>query len=134
MLKKILFCLTVPAVAFLTGCFAAGAENNHLKPEDFARYLTDNGIKVDNVRILPPAPFRASSGAAILVDGSEIGVYKYDSSSRVQKERIAKMAKEGRTYINGIPYPIEVYGSFMFMGLEKNRQKRPILKVIRNFE
>lgn len=117
-------------VLFFSGC---QADNNYLTPRDFAARLEDAGIKVTAVRDLPGAPFKATSGAAIMIEGSEIGVYKYDRSTKVQTERIARRQRTGRVYINGIPYPVEVYGSFMFMGLEKNVRKRDILKVIRAF-
>ena len=117
-------------VLFFSGC---QADNNYLTPRDFAARLEDAGIKVTSVRDLPGAPFKATSGAAIMIEGSEIGVYKYDRSTKVQTERIARRQRTGRVYINGIPYPVEVYGSFMFMGLEKNVRKRDILKVIRAF-
>ncbi len=116
----------------LIGC--TSVENNHLNPEDFAVYLKNAGVTVDNVRPLSPDPFRASRGAAILVAGSEIGVYKYDTSARVQRERLERVTETGRLYINGIPYPVEVSGSFVFMGLEKNTQKRKIIEVLRHFE
>lgn len=119
------------AVFLLGGCFSA--DNNYLRPEDFASRLEQAGVKVSSVRALPGAPFKATSGVAIMVEGSEIGVYKYDRTSRVQADRIAKRERTGRVYISGIPYPVEVYGSFMFMGLEKNTRKRDILKVIRKF-
>jgi hypothetical protein len=119
------------AVLMLGGCFSD--DNNYLQPRDFAPRLQEAGIKVTSVRDLPGEPFKATSGAAMMVAGSEIGVYKYDRTSKVQSERIAKRKRTGRAYINGIPYPVEVYGSFMFMGLEKNRKKHEILKVIRTF-
>jgi len=122
--------------ACLFACLAGGCaseDNNYLRPEDFAPRLEEAGIKVTSVRPLPGAPFKATSGAAVMVEGSEIGVYKYDRTSKVQAERVAKRRRTGRTYINGIPYPVEVYGSFMFLGLEKNPRKRDILKVIRKF-
>jgi hypothetical protein len=115
----------------LSGCFSE--DNNYLNPRDFAPRLQEAGIAVEGVRDLPGAPFKATSGAAMMVDGSEIGVYKYDRTSKVQSDRVAKRKRTGRVYINGIPYPVEVHGSFMFMGLEKNRKKHEILKVIRNF-
>ena len=115
---------------FLCGC---AANNNYLSPRDFVPRLEEAGIKVTSVRDIPGMPFKATSGAAIMVDGSEIGVYKYDRSSKIQSERIEKRRRTGRVHINGIPYPVEVYGSFMFMGLEKNPRKRDILKVIRSF-
>jgi hypothetical protein len=82
---------------------------------------------------IPGAPFKATSGIAVMVENSEIGVYKYDRTSKVQNERIERRKRTGRAYINGIPYPIEVHGSFMFMGLEKNPRKHDIIKVIRRF-
>ena len=126
-----MFALALPLVFFAVSC---AVENNHLRPEDFADYLKRANIQVDNVRPLPPDPFRASSGVAILVAGSEIGVYKYDTSARVQAKRIDHLKETGRTYINGIPYPVEVYGSFMVMGLEKNSKKHQILEVLHRFE
>ncbi len=117
--------------AVLAGCMSF--DNNYLRPEDFADYLTRAGIKVDGVRPLLPDPFRATSGCGIMIAGSEIGVYKYDRTSRVQRKRLERLAEQGRTYIQGIPYPIEVRGSFMIMGLEKNTQKRAILRVLESF-
>jgi len=119
------------AAAFFAGC--ASFDNNYLKPEDFAAYLERDGIKVEGTRPLPGDPFRATNGCAVKVDGNEIGVYKYDRSSSVQDKRITRIEKEGKTYIQGIPFPVEVRGSFMFLGLEKNPQKRRILKVVDKF-
>jgi len=120
-----------PPAAVLSGC--ASYDNNYLRPEDFAAYLERDGVKVDGTRPLPGDPFRATSGCAIMIDGNEIGVYKYDRSSSVQEKRVEKIGDEGRTYIQGIPFPVEVRGSFMFLGLEKNPQKRRILEVIDKF-
>ncbi len=119
------------ALLMLCGCYSD--DNNYLTPKDFAPRLEEAGIKVHSVRDIPGAPFKATSGVAIMVENSEIGVYKYDRTSKVQAERIAKRKRTGRTYINGIPYPVEVHGSFMFMGLEKNIRKHEIIKVIRRF-
>ena len=124
--------LTFSAALFFAGC--CQVENNHLRPEDFADYLRRANIKVDGVRPLAPDPFRASSGMAILVAGSEIGVYKYDTSARIQAKRIERLRETGRTYINGIPYPVEVYGSFMVLGLEKNPKKHEIIEVLHRFK
>ena len=133
MLKfRIRFAVALLAVsAVFAGCMSV--DNNYLRPEDFADYLTRAGIKVDGVRPLLPDPFRATSGCGIMIAGSEIGVYKYDRTSRVQRKRLERLAEQGRTYIQGIPYPIEVRGSFMIMGLEKNTQKRAILRVFVSF-
>jgi len=125
---------TVPAliaVVGIAGC--AEFDNNYLQPREFATYLERNGVKVEGVRPLPGDPFRATSGCAVTVAGSEIGVYKYDRTSTIQNKRITRIGQTGRTYIEGIPFPVEVRGSFMFLGLEKNPEKHEILKVIDKF-
>ncbi|MDR0932777.1 MAG: hypothetical protein LBM70_07160, partial [Victivallales bacterium] len=118
----ILAVLSLASIVMFTGC-ATAYNNNYLRPEDFAAYLERDGIKVDSVRPLPGEPFRATSGCGISVAQCEVGVYKYDRTSSVQNRRIDKIALEGRTYIQGVPFPVEVRGSFMFLGLEKNPQK-----------
>ena len=113
------------------GC---AVNNNFLQPEDFAVRLREDGVAVEGVREVPPAPFRASRGFAIKVAGSEIGVYKFDRTSRVQSKRLENIAAEKKLFINGLPYPVIVSGSFVFMGLEKNPEKHRIIESIRKFK
>ena len=80
--------LLAAVCCMFAGC--ATVDNNYLRPEDFADYLTRAGIKVDGVRPLLPDPFRATSGCGIMIAGSEIGVYKYDRTSRVQRKRLER--------------------------------------------
>ncbi|MPM91074.1 hypothetical protein SDC9_138199 [bioreactor metagenome] len=129
---RILFSMLALTVsAILAGC--VGYDNNYLRPEDFAAYLERDGVKVEGTRSLPGDPFKASGGCAVMVAGSEIGVYKYDRSAAVQEKRINRISEKGRTYIQGIPFPVEVRGSFMFLGLEKHPEKRKILEVVDKF-
>lgn len=129
-MKKWILILT-PILLLLTGC---AVENNYLHPEDFAEYLRRDGIEVESVRKVPPDPFNASDGAAIKVADSEIGVYKYDTTAEVQRKRLARIAREKRLYIIGIPYPVKVQGSFVFYGLDRNPAKRRIIKTIEKFK
>ena len=125
------FWLLLPLLGAFFGC---AVDNNYLRPEDFADYLRRDGVEVSTVRKLRPDPFRASDGAGIMISGSEIGVYKYDSTAKVQVERLKRIADEKRLYICGIPYPVEVYGSFVFFGLDRNPSKRKIMKTIKKFK
>ena len=75
--------LLCSATFFLSGCYSDN--NNYLSPRDFVPRLEEQGIRVASVRDLPGAPFKATSGVAIMVAGSEIGVYKYDRTSKVQR-------------------------------------------------
>ena len=131
MFRFSLIAIALLAMFLGSGCYSA--DNNYLEAEDFSNYLKRNGIPVGYVRAIPAEPFKASSAVAIEVGNSEIGVYKYDRSSKFQAKRIEKFAKSGRAYIAGIPYPVTIYGSFMFFGLEKSKHKRAILKTIQEF-
>ena len=129
---KIRFCgILVAGVFLLAGC---AVNNNFLQPADFAERLRRDGVAVTGVREVSPKPFRATSGCAIMIAGSEIGVYKYDRSVRVQEKRLQGIAKEKKLFINGLPYPVVVNGSFVFMGLEKNTEKHRIIDSIRKFK
>ena len=130
-MKRCMWFFTVSLVFFVTGC---SVNNNHLRPEEFAEYLRRDGIEVEGVRKLMPDPFSASDAAAVKVADSEIGVYKYDTTARVQRERLARIADEKRLYIIGIPYPVKVYGSFVFFGLDRNPAKRKIFRTIEKFK
>ena len=123
--------LPLALMLLVGGC---AVDNNYLHPADFADYLRRDGIEVAKVRELPPDPFRATEAAAVTVAGSEVGIYKYDQTARVQVERLKRIAREKRLYIIGIPYPVAVHGSFVFFGLDRNPAKRKILKTIGKFE
>ena len=130
-MKRCMWFFTVPLMLFITGC---SVNNNYLRPEEFAEYLRRDGIEVESVRKLMPDPFRASEAVGIKVAGSEIGVYKYDQTAAVQVRRLARIAEEKRLYIIGIPYPVKVYGSFVFFGLDRNPAKRKIFRTIEKFK
>lgn len=123
------------ALLFSSGCTLGENNNNYLKPADFAAALTKAGVTVERSNPLDPAPLNATEALELKVAGSGIGVYKFDRSIRVSRERLERIKKAGRIYFNCIPYPIyEVHGSFIVVGLDKNREKHRILKVLRNFK
>ena len=125
------FLVLAPVWLLLAGC---AVENNYLHPEDFAEYLRRDGLTVEGVRKLRTDPFSASDAAAIKVANSEIGVYKFDTTARIQRERLERIAETRRLYITGIPYPVKVYGSFVFFGLDRNPAKRKIIRTIEKFK
>ena len=136
-MKRYMMNLSVTAAAalLLCGCSLGENKNNYLKPSDFAAALTKAGIKVERSNPLNPSPLSATEAIELRVANSGIGVYKFDRSVRVARERLERIRKNKRIYFNCIPYPIyEVHGSFIVVGLEKNREKHRILEVLRNFE
>ncbi len=128
-----IFLILISAVIFLTGCQTT-VENNYRKPIDLADHLVACGIAVDQVQRLSPKPFMASDALTITVAGEEIGVYKFNTDVRVQKERLERYKENGRAFIIGIPFPIVIQGSFMVLGTEKNPKKKEIIEAIKSFE
>ena len=130
---NLIFALT--GLLVLSGCSSVDNKNNYLKPEDFAAALTKAGVKIEQTRPLDPAPLNATEAIELKVAGSGIGVYKFDRSVRISRERLERIKKNKRIYFNCIPYPIyEVHGSFIVVGLDKNPEKHRILEVLRNFK
>lgn len=119
------------AAMIFAGC---SGDNNYLQPVDFAAALRKEGIKVDRVNPLDPRPLGATEALELRVNGSGIGVYKFDRSSKLSKQRIERIAESKKIFFNGIPFPIyEVHGSFVVVGLDKNPAKHRILQVLRDF-
>lgn len=131
-MKSVKYGLGLLAAVLLTGC-ATTVNNNYRTPQEFADHLVAHGVAVTQVQPLSPQPFRASEAVAVEVDGSDIGVYKYNRDIDIQNKRIERIAESGRTYVSGMPLPAVVHGSFMFLGLEKNKHKKAIQKAIESF-
>ena len=122
------------AMLVCCGCSWFEPDNNYLLPEDFARKLTKDGLPVTAVRPLNPQPLSATAALEMKVGDGIIGVYKFDTSIRIQKNRLDRIRKSKKIFFNGIPYPVyEVSGSFIVVGLDKHKDKERILKSLRDF-
>ena len=135
MKQYIISMFAVTTVLLLNGCAWMENENNYLKPTDFAIALHKAGIKIEQVNPLSPIPLNATEALELKIAGSGIGVYKFDRTARANRERLERIKKSKKIYFNCIPFPIyEVHGSFIVVGLDKNREKHRILEVLRNFK
>jgi hypothetical protein len=124
----------VAGIILFSGCAIFDVNNNYLHPEDFAKQLQKDGIRVDALRALDPSPLAATAAVELKIGQSNVGVYKFDTNIEVQRKRLERIRKNKRIYFNGIPYPIyEVSGSFIVVGLDKHQDKARILKSLRNF-
>ncbi len=120
--------------SLLTGCALWEVNNNYLRPEDFARRLAKDGIYVDAIRPLNPMPINAGAAVELKIAQANIGVYKFDTSVKAQKNRLEWIKKNKKVFFNGIPYPIyEASGSFIIIGLDKHKDKARILESFRKF-
>ena len=96
---------------------------------------TKDGFKIEVIRPLDPSPLSAAEALEFTIDGANIGVYKYDVNVKKQRERLNNIKKNNTVYFVGFPYPVyEVSGSFIVVGLDKHKQKKRILKSLRDFK
>ena len=123
------------ALLVCCGCSLWESDNNYLRPEDFAVKLTKDGLPVTAMRPLNPQPLSATAAVEMKVGNSNIGVYKFDTSIKINKTRLERIRKSKKIFFNGIPYPVyEVSGSFIVIGLDKHKDKERILKSLRDFK
>ncbi|MBE6359792.1 MAG: hypothetical protein E7057_11195 [Lentisphaerae bacterium] len=138
MKKAVRFHILLLAAAVLlsvAGCNSLGPDNNYRMPRDFVRHMQSEGIKVSGIRPLDPKPLSAGAALEAKIGNSNIGIYKYDITNKNQRSRLEKIRKSKRIYFNGIPYPIyEISGSFIVVGLDKNKEKQRILQALRSFK
>lgn len=126
--KVLTVCLTTVIIA---GC---ANNNNYLQPADFVTAMRQAGLQVERVNPLDHRPLGASDALEAKVAGSGIGIYKFDRTAKISRQRLERIAETKKIYFNGIPFPIyETSGSFIVVGLDKNPEKHRILKVLRNF-
>jgi hypothetical protein len=124
-----LFCLVAVLVS---GC---AVENNHLTPDDFSDCLRRSGVKAEAAKPWPrPDMLKADSACSVRVGESDILVFKYDISSRAQRERIERIKQTRRVFVSGLPFYAYVQGSFVFLGLDKSKQKHEIIRAIKRFK
>ena len=117
--------------AFVVGCDDPQKDSRSF--EDFVRYLSKSGLKIDGMRALPGETIHAQYAAAFMVSGREFAVYKFDPTKKKALSKIEKIDEGGFVYIVGIKYPAIRNGSFLLIDYEGNTSKDKIIKMFKDF-
>lgn len=138
MKKIMMFLAVVVMILAINGCAIGRYDNNYKTMDDITRHFLNSGLRVDTIQPLMPF-FNAKEGRSLLIDGTEIGIYKYEvSSSSVTaekaKKRLDDIYNKGYVYIEGLKYPVLLNGTFMLIGYEKNPSRNKIIEVFQSFE
>ncbi|MBQ9788656.1 MAG: hypothetical protein IJW31_03555 [Lentisphaeria bacterium] len=138
MLKKIVvFFVAVSAMFIISGCSIGRYDNNYKTLKDMTNHFLMSDLDIDAVQPLMPF-FRAQGGCSFLIDGTEIGIYKYEVVSGIAapkaKEKLDDIYDKGYVYIEGLKYPVLLNGTFMLIGYEKNQSRNKIIEVFNSFE
>jgi hypothetical protein len=128
------------ASLFLAGLFLLfiqfGCEtmNSHRGMGELSDHFASCGLKIDHIQPMEAGVVKATQAMIIVIDGKDIGVYKYDMSVPVQKQRVTRIASDGFIYVMGIKYPVLVKGSFVILGAQSHPQKHEIIKAFNSFK
>jgi hypothetical protein len=124
-------------VVLFNGCAIGRYDNNYKTMDDMSRHFLNSGLQVDAIHPLMPF-FRAQTACSMLIDGTEIGIYKYEVFSGItakkNKEKLDELYDKRYVYIEGLKYPILLNGTFMLIGYEKNPSRNKIIEVFQSFE
>jgi hypothetical protein len=138
MLKKTMIILSAVLVALaINGCAWGRYDNNYKTLDDMTRHFVNSDLNVDVVKPVMPF-FGAQGGCSLLIDGTEIGIYKYEvisgAAAKKAKIKLNDIYKKDYVYIEGLKYPVLLNGTFMLIGYETNKSRNKIIEVFLSFE
>lgn len=126
------------ALLFLlvSGCSMISPEkkdNNHQTLPDLLRYFEKAGVQIESVSLIRRDIASSDDAAAVKIDGNEIGLYKYNTRVKKQREKLEYIKSHGYVYLAGIKKKALINGSFVMVGSDGNRQGAIIEKVFNDF-
>ena len=135
--KTIIILSAILTVLLINGCAWGRYDNNYKTLNDITRHFLNSDLNVEAVQPVMPF-FRAQGGRSFLIDGTEIGIYKFEvisgSTAKKSKEKLNDLYQKRYVYIEGLKYPVLLNGTFMLIGYEKNKSRNRIIEVFESFE
>ncbi|UDQ96610.1 hypothetical protein AAEX28_05995 [Lentisphaerota bacterium WC36G] len=123
------------AVCFFTSCTSfSEAENNNSTMIDILDHFKESGIKIEGVRPLMRKTVGAQIAMALVIAGSDVGIYKFDSKLKLQRERLEFAKKNGYIFIVGRKFEAFVNGSFVMISANSNKEKKKIIAAFKSFK
>lgn len=113
-------------------------DNNGVGVKPLLDHFSANGLKVGEVSLLNADAAHADAGFAVVVEGREIGIYKFDNTRKKQKERLAKISERGFLGVAGHKFTLgddlAVNGTFVLVDYKANPQGDKILEAFKSFK
>jgi len=129
------FLFTCCAVVFLAGCSTSEVvyKNNDKKLVDLVEHFESYGIAIESLQELESNFFHAESAVAVKIDGEEIGLYRFDLTYSKAKRKVDMVTKKGTFFIQAIPFPAVINGSFMMINHDKHNRGKEFEKIFAEF-
>jgi len=140
-MRCFLYCLSnLTIFAFLffgAGCahkFSDDIKNNHQTIPDMVRFFEKKNITIEKIALMRLDVVNCDDALAVKIEGSEIGIYKFNIHIKKQCDRLQKITKEGYVYLAGIKKRVLVNGSFILVDSDLNKKRELIEKTFMEFK
>ena len=127
--------LAIFTVLIFTGCSTPEPvfKNNDKTLVDLVRHFQSYGIKIDTLQALEFDFFHAEEAIALSIDTKEIGLYRFDLTYKKAKHKVDMVTKKNIFYIQAIPFPAVINGSFMMISHDTHRRGKEFVKIFKAF-
>jgi len=123
------------AVVFLAGCSTPEVvyKNNDKKLIDLLKHFESYGVTIESIQELESSFFHAEEAVAVNIDAAEIGLYRFDLTYFKAKRKVDMVTKKGTFFIQAIPFPALINGSFMMINHDKHKRGKEYEKIFADF-
>ena len=121
---------------FISACSSTpdnNFKNNDKKLIDLIKHFQSYGVVIESVQALESHFFHAEEALAVNIDGKEIGIYRFDLNFKKAKIKVDKVAQRGTFYIQAIPFPAVINGSFMMISHDTHKRSKEFVKIFKSF-
>lgn len=129
--------LLAPAILILSLLPSCVSDNNPNGVKDLLDHFTKCGVKVQEVSFLNADAAHADAGFAVTIEGRQVGIYKFDTKRKKQKERLAKIVENGFIGVAGHKFSagedMAVNGTFVMIDYKANPVGDKILEAFKSF-
>ncbi len=132
MYRKIMFLAAMTGIlALAVSC--ASYSNNDSTFADLASYMAKHGIELNRVQLLNHYVVGASSAMEFISGPRGVGIYKFNTSLKKQKERLERIKTTGVMYVVGKKFKALVNGSFVMIDYDTHPDAARLEKVFMEF-
>lgn len=123
------------ATLFVSACSTPEVEykNNDKKLIDLIKHFESYGITIESIQELESNFFHAEEAIAVTIDNEEIGVYRFDLAYFKAKRKVDMVTKKKTFFIQAIPFPAVINGSFMMINHDKHKRGKEFEKIFADF-
>jgi len=133
--KKFLSILVLLTVSMtFSGCLST----SDTKPEtrnllDLIDYLDHNKLKAEKIIPVRFQTLNASDGCILIINGTRVEIYVYDSAIKSQKEKLEKIKKNKSIQVLSLTVPVIVNGGMVMLVNSRDPKLSNVINAFKSF-